>query len=120
MGTGSFPGVKCGRGVTLTPHHLLVPWSRKGRTITLLPLRAKRPVQGLSACTRVHFLLLLLHHWAEDCNVLISCRPPKLSIRRRKHNLMQKIRRHQTFTQTASNVQHNAAVHTDLYRKDSS
>jgi hypothetical protein len=25
MGTGSFPGVKSGRGVTLTPHHFLVP-----------------------------------------------------------------------------------------------
>jgi len=25
MGTGSFLGVKSGRGVTLTPHHLLVP-----------------------------------------------------------------------------------------------
>jgi hypothetical protein len=27
MGTGSFPGVRCGRGVTLTPHLLLVPRS---------------------------------------------------------------------------------------------
>ena len=27
MGTGSFPGVKSGRGMTLTPHPLLVPWS---------------------------------------------------------------------------------------------
>jgi hypothetical protein len=27
MGTGSFPGVKSSRGVTLTPHPLLVPWS---------------------------------------------------------------------------------------------
>jgi hypothetical protein len=27
MGTGSFPGVKSRRGVTLTPHPLLVPWS---------------------------------------------------------------------------------------------
>jgi hypothetical protein len=27
MGTKSFPGVKRGRGVTLTPHPLLVPWS---------------------------------------------------------------------------------------------
>jgi len=27
MGTGSFPGVKSGRGVKLTPHPLLVPWS---------------------------------------------------------------------------------------------
>ena len=27
VGTGSFPGLKSGRGVTLTPHPLLVPWS---------------------------------------------------------------------------------------------
>jgi hypothetical protein len=27
MGTGSFPGVKSDRGVTLIPHPLLVPWS---------------------------------------------------------------------------------------------
>jgi len=26
--TGSFPGVRCGRGVTLTPHPLLVPRSK--------------------------------------------------------------------------------------------
>ena len=57
VGTGSFPGVKSGRGVTLTPHPLLVPWSRKGRAIPLLPLRAVRPVQSLSACTRVHFTM---------------------------------------------------------------
>ena len=57
MGTGSFPGVKSGRGVTLTPHPLLVPWSRKSRAIPLLPLWAVRPVQSLSACTRVHFTL---------------------------------------------------------------
>ena len=114
MGTGSFPGVKSSRGVTLTPHPLLVPWSRKSRAIPqrplwavrpepqclykgalylylrvelylyspygpyglyrasvpvqgctlplpnsraipLLPLWAVRPVQSLSACTRVHF-----------------------------------------------------------------
>jgi len=28
MGTGSFPGVSCCRGVTLTPHPLLVPRSK--------------------------------------------------------------------------------------------
>ena len=55
MGTGSFPRVKSGHGVTLTHHPLLLPWSRKGRTIPLLPLWAVRPVQSLSACTRVHF-----------------------------------------------------------------
>jgi hypothetical protein len=55
MGTGSFPGVKSGRGMTLTPHPLLVPWSRKDRAIPPLPLWTARPVQSLSTCTRVHF-----------------------------------------------------------------
>jgi hypothetical protein len=55
MGTGSFPGIKFGQGVTLAPHPLLVPWSWKSRAIPLLPLWAVRPVQTVSACTRVHF-----------------------------------------------------------------
>ena len=55
MSTGSFRGVKSGRCVTLTPHNLLVPWPRKSRAIPLLPLWTVRPVQSLSACTRVHF-----------------------------------------------------------------
>jgi len=62
MGTGSFPGVNSGRGVTLTPHPFLVPWSRKGRAIPLLPLWAVRPVQSLSACTRVTFTLNFTFH----------------------------------------------------------
>jgi len=40
MGTGSFPGVKCGQGVTLTPHSLLVPRSWKTKAITLPTLWA--------------------------------------------------------------------------------
>jgi len=40
MGTGSFPGVKCGRGVLLTTHHLLVPPSCKSRAVTLPTLWA--------------------------------------------------------------------------------
>jgi hypothetical protein len=40
MGTGSFPGVESGRGVTLTPHPLLVPRSKNSRAIPLLYLRA--------------------------------------------------------------------------------
>jgi len=55
MGTGSFAGVKCSWGVTLTPQPLLVPWSKMCRAIPLLPLRAVQPVQSLSDCTRVHF-----------------------------------------------------------------
>ena len=35
MGTGSFPGVNYDRGVLLTTHHLLVPWSWK---IIAIPL----------------------------------------------------------------------------------
>ena len=40
MGTGSFPGVKCGRGVLLTTHTLLVLRSWKSRAITLPTLWA--------------------------------------------------------------------------------
>jgi hypothetical protein len=41
MGTGSFPEVESGRGVTLTPHPLLVPRSKKqSRATPLLSQRA--------------------------------------------------------------------------------
>ena len=69
-----FWGYKCGSGNTkwgqlqatpfrfvsrnaasLNPQPPLVPWSWKGRAIPLLPLWAVRPVQSLSACTRVTF-----------------------------------------------------------------
>jgi hypothetical protein len=55
MGTWSFPGIKNGRGVTLTPHPLLVLWSWMSRAIPLLSLCAVRPVQSLSACAKLHF-----------------------------------------------------------------
>ena len=61
MGTGSFPGGKYRPGVTLTPHPLLVPWSRKGRAISPLPLWAVRPVQSLSACTGVYLCILTIN-----------------------------------------------------------
>jgi hypothetical protein len=66
IGTGSFPGVKSGRGVTLTPHPHLAPWSRKVRAIPLLAPWAVRPVQGLSACTRVTFTFI--KYLDDDCN----------------------------------------------------
>jgi hypothetical protein len=50
-------GQKSGQGVKLTPHPLLVPWSRKGRAVPLLPLWAARTVQSFSACTRVRLTL---------------------------------------------------------------
>ena len=53
MGTGYFPGVNSGRGVTLTPHPLLVLWSTKGLELYLYSpygpyslYRASVPVQG--------------------------------------------------------------------------
>jgi len=55
MVTGLFLGVKSGRGVTLTPHLLLLPWPWKCRAIPLLLLWAVQPVQSISACTRVTF-----------------------------------------------------------------
>jgi len=50
MGTGSFPGVKSGQGVTLTPNPFLVPWSRKSKAMALLPLT------GRTACTELQCL----------------------------------------------------------------
>jgi hypothetical protein len=55
ISTGSFPGVKSGRGVTLTPHPFLVLWSWKSIAIPLVPLWAVQPIESLSACTRAHF-----------------------------------------------------------------
>ena len=40
MGTGSFPGINCGRGVLLTTHPLLVPLSWKSIAIPLSTLWA--------------------------------------------------------------------------------
>ena len=45
MGTGSFPGVKSGRGVTLTPHPFLVPMVMKEYSYT------QTPPMGRTACT---------------------------------------------------------------------
>jgi hypothetical protein len=60
MGTGSFPGVKSGRGVTLSPHNLLVPWSWKSRAIPPLFLWAVRPVQRLNACTVIIIIIIII------------------------------------------------------------
>jgi hypothetical protein len=59
-GYRAFPGGKERPGRELTPHPLLVPWSWKSSAIPLRPLWAVRPVQSLSACTRVHFTFFTL------------------------------------------------------------
>jgi hypothetical protein len=56
MGTGSFPGVKCGPGMLLTTHSLLVPRSWKSRAIPLPTLWGHTgPVTG-----SLYFYYLLL------------------------------------------------------------
>ena len=73
MGTGSFLGVKSGRGVTLTPHPLLVPWSRKCRAIPLLPPMGLRLVQNHSAGTSGHFTIFYFFcHQVPLCSYLLS------------------------------------------------
>jgi hypothetical protein len=68
-----FPGVKSGRGVTLTPHPLLVPWSWKGTAIPLLHLWAVRPVQSLSACTRVHITFIFTSTCGKQMLWILTC-----------------------------------------------
>jgi hypothetical protein len=77
-----FPGVKSGRNVTLTPHPLLVPWSRKSRAITSTSIMGLRPVQTLSACKRVHFYITSalrwtlfwgLQRWPDDGQMTETC-----------------------------------------------
>jgi len=48
MSTGSFSGVKCGRGVLMTTHPLQAPRSWKSRAITLPP-----PLGQNQACNGV-------------------------------------------------------------------
>jgi len=55
IGTGSFPGVKCGRGVLLTTHPLLVPRSWKNRAIPLPTLWATPDLK------RDHFTFIYIY-----------------------------------------------------------
>jgi len=58
----------------LTPQPVLVLWSRKSRTIPLLPLWAVRPVQSLNAYTRVHFTFTYTSTPPMDCT---ACTEPQ-------------------------------------------
>ena len=72
MRSGSIPGGKERAGRYADPSPLLAPWSRKSRAVPLLPLWAVRPVQSLSACTRVHFThfyLLGLENKKQSCHI---------------------------------------------------
>jgi hypothetical protein len=74
MGTGSFPGVESGRGMTLTPHPLLVLRSKKqSRVIPLLSPRA------FVACKKGETYLIPLYynryvnfHFKKTVNVMFT------------------------------------------------
>jgi hypothetical protein len=74
-----FPGGKERPRRDADPSLLLVPWSRKGRATSLLPPRAVRPAQSLSACTMVHFTLLPINTVAHAYNYSISKHLPQLN-----------------------------------------
>ena len=71
MGTGSFPEVKCGQGVLLTTHSLLVSQSWKSRTISLPTLWA---TPGL---LRDHFTFLYQQYincaWTSSVSSMRLC-----------------------------------------------
>ena len=76
MDTGSFLGVKSSRGVTLTPHLLLVPFFMKEQSYTsTLPM-------GRTACTKpqclykgaiyLFFLRMIMFHCLPNMNILFT------------------------------------------------
>ena len=75
-------GEKSGRDVTLTPHPLLVPWSWRSRAIPVLPLWAVRPVQSLSACTKVQFIFFA---YCKKKNYFVTCLVSRLMGERCMH-----------------------------------
>jgi len=82
MGTGYFPGVKCGRGVLLILHPLLVPRSWKNRAIplpTTHPMGHTGPVTAtLYLTVRKHLRTFMIIICSEQCFFLVllfHCRP---------------------------------------------
>ena len=66
MGTGSFPGVKCGRGVLLTTHPFLVPRSWKSRATTYTsthPLGHTGPVTGSLFLLCIYIYRVFTKEW---------------------------------------------------------
>jgi len=70
-----FPGGKERPGCDADPSPLPVSWSRKSRSIPLLPLWAVGPLQNLSACTRVHFTFLPFTTSRRNLGAKKECNP---------------------------------------------
>ena len=83
MGTGSFPGVKCGRGVLLTTHSLLVPRSWKSRAMPLptQPLGHTGPVTG-----SLYLYVFYIHNITYLVNLYVNYN--KAQTCRQKHHII--------------------------------
>ena len=82
MGTGSFPGVKYGRGVLLTTHPLLVPRSWKSRAIHLPTLWV---TTGSVTGNLYVYLLIISQYTVQNMNSF------SLSVKRNSENRFQRI-----------------------------
>ena len=67
LGTGSFPGIKCGRDVLLNTHPLLVPRSRKSRAILFRSVQGFLYLYSLTESHRNSYEHITIH------NVPLSC-----------------------------------------------
>jgi hypothetical protein len=66
MGTGTFPGLRCDRGVILTPHPLLVPRSKNAVELYLnSPQGPSWPMKGWNLIVTVTSSVWILYH--TDC-----------------------------------------------------
>jgi hypothetical protein len=65
-----FPGVKSGRGVSLTPQPVLLPWSWKSRAIPLLPLWAVRPYRDSVPVQGWPLPSYFYYYWRQSQQVL--------------------------------------------------
>ena len=78
MGTRSFPGVKNGWGVTLTPHPLLVPRQERLELYVYSPYgpyslyRASVPVQGCTLPFLLHNVKVCHHSYLNSCDIQSS------------------------------------------------
>jgi hypothetical protein len=75
MGTGSFPGVKCGWDLLMTTHPLLVPLSWKSTAIPLPPSGPHRACNGIILpFFKMHqdFVKALNHKWLKSDTLVDS------------------------------------------------
>jgi len=102
IGTVSFPGVKCGRGVLLTTDPLLAPRSWKSRAIPLPPLGHNRACNGVTLLLPLYiyiYIYIYIHthththtHTRDTQNLMPHVSAPPYTVHRTKHIRQKTIR----------------------------